>query len=157
VRAICMSVVALALGAPAMPADRPPTQGPAPARVIQGLGLQAMESTPPSSARRAEKEQARPPRLAGASKTTLGKAIEIALLKVPGEALRAEIEREGGKTLIAVTVLARGQLFVVEIDGETGTVLDVEEDDEDGDDDDDDNGAAAKARLSRQRLRELKQ
>jgi len=111
-RAICASAVALALGAHAMPAEKPLT--------------------------RAENEQAPASRVAGASKTTLGKAIEIALLKVPGEALRAAIDLEDRKTVIEVTVFANGQLFEVEIDGETGAVLNVEEGDEDRDEEDDD-------------------
>jgi len=77
-------------------------------------------------------------RRAGVSKTTLARGIEIALLKVPGEALSAEIDVEGGKAVIEVRVFAKGKVFAVEIDGETGRVLKVEPDDDDDDEEDDD-------------------
>lgn len=70
-------------------------------------------------------------RRAGASKTTLARAIAIALRAVPGEALSAEILVEDGEAVIEVTVYTRsGRLLAVEVDGETGRVLEIEEEDD---------------------------
>jgi len=121
---IGMGAMVLALAAPAfLAAESPPggLGGPDPPRLTRRGGF-----TPPR-------------RKAGASKTTLARAIEIALLEVPGEALQAKIELENGKAIVEVTVFAQGRMVEVEIDGETGRVLEVEA--EDGEDDDGPNGA----------------
>jgi uncharacterized membrane protein YkoI len=72
-----------------------------------------------------------PDRRAGASRISLAHAIAIALRAVPGEALRAEIMLEDGEAVIEVDVFARGRMVDVDIDGETGRVLEVEEEEED--------------------------
>lgn len=97
--------VVLALAPLAAPADKP---GPKPRR--------SLERTEPR---------------AGASKTPLARAIAIALREVPGEALEASIELEDGQAVVEVTVYARGRLLDVSIDGETGRVLEVEEEEDD--------------------------
>jgi uncharacterized membrane protein YkoI len=69
-------------------------------------------------------------RRAGASKITLAQAIAIALRAAPGEALSAEILLEDGEAVIEVTVYTRGgRLLAVAIDGESGRVLEIEEED----------------------------
>jgi len=98
-----------------------------------------------------KKEEPLRSRRAGVSKTTLGKGIEIALLKVPGEALSAEIEVEGRKAVIEVRVFAKGKVFAVEIDGETGRVLKVEPDDDDDDEEDDEGEEEGEATKNRRR------
>ena len=104
-RRIWMAAVVLALASAAAPADKP---GHEPRR-----SLETME-----------------PR-AGASKTTLARAIAIALREVPGEALDASIELEDSKAVVEVTVYAGGRLLDVQIDGDTGRVLEVEEEEDD--------------------------
>ena len=99
-----MAVVVLALASAAAPADKP---GHGPRR--------SLEKTEPR---------------AGASKTTLARAIAIALREVPGEALDASIEIEDGKAVVEVTVYAGGRLIDVDIDGDTGRVLDVQEEED---------------------------
>jgi uncharacterized membrane protein YkoI len=99
-----MAAIVLALAPAAAPADK---HGREPRR--------SLEKTEPR---------------AGASKTTLARAITIALREVPGEALDATIELEDGKAVIEVTVYAGGHLLDVEIDGDTGRVLDVEEEED---------------------------
>ena len=71
-----------------------------------------------------------PDRRAGASKTSLARAIAIALRAVPGEALRAEIVLDDGEAVIEVDVFSRGRLVDVDIDGETGRVLEIEEEED---------------------------
>lgn len=103
-RRMWMAAIVLALAPAAAPADK---HGREPRR--------SLEKTEPR---------------AGASKTTLARAITIALREVPGEALDASIELEDGKAVIDVTVYAGGHLLDVEIDGDTGRVLDVEEEED---------------------------
>lgn len=103
-RRLWMAAGVLALASAAAPADKP------------GRGPQrSLEKTEPR---------------AGASKTTLARGIAIALREVPGEALDASIELEDGKAVIEVTVYAGGRLIDVDIDGDTGRVLDVEEEED---------------------------
>ena len=59
----------------------------------------------------------------GASRISLRQAIPIALRAAPGEALIAEIIVDDGAALVEVTVFSRGRMLEVEIDGETGRVL----------------------------------
>lgn len=98
-----------------------------------------------------KKEESLRSRRAGVSKTTLAKGIEIALLKVPGEALSAEIEVEGRKAVIEVRVFAKEKVFAVEVDGETGRVLKVEPDDDDDDEEDDEGEEEGEATKNRRR------
>ncbi|HEX7899045.1 MAG TPA: PepSY domain-containing protein [Planctomycetota bacterium] len=76
--------------------------------------------------------------LLASAKVSLAKGIEIALKKVPGKPVTAEMEVENGKPVIEVKVLADGKVFEVEVDAVSGAVLEVEEDDDEDDDDDDD-------------------
>ena len=105
-RGMCIWAVVLSLAPLAAPAAKP---GPRPPR-------KSLERTEPR---------------AGASKTTLARAIAIALHEVPGEALDASIELEDGQAVVEVTVYARGRLVDVDIDGDTGRVLEVEEEEDD--------------------------
>jgi uncharacterized membrane protein YkoI len=82
-------------------------------------------------------------KLIGASKVTLAKAVEAAILKVPGKATRVHFELKKGKPVAEVIVFKDGKSFEVKLDAVTGSVIKVEEDDDDdddGDDDDDDEG-----------------
>jgi uncharacterized membrane protein YkoI len=63
----------------------------------------------------------------GASRITLRQAISIAQRAAPGEALVAEIVVDDGDALVEVTVFSRGRLLEVEIDGETGRVLAIDD------------------------------
>jgi uncharacterized membrane protein YkoI len=76
--------------------------------------------------------------LIGASKLTLAKAVEAALLKVPGKATKVEFELKKGKPIAEVIVFKDGKTFEVKLDAVTGSVLKVEEEDDDDDDGDDD-------------------
>jgi uncharacterized membrane protein YkoI len=98
------------------------------AAVVLALASAAAPSDKPGHQPRRSLEKMEP--RAGASKTTLARAIVIALREVPGEALDASIELEDGKAVVEVTVYAGGRLLDVEIDGETGRVLDVEEEED---------------------------
>lgn len=73
-----------------------------------------------------------------AAKISLAKAIEIATKRVPGKATDVELEFEDGRAVLEVEVFADGKVFEVEIDAETGQVLEVEEEDDDEGEDDDD-------------------
>lgn len=54
-------------------------------------------------------------------------AIEIALNAVPGEVQESELEREDGATVYEIEILtAEGVEMEVEIDADTGDVLEVE-------------------------------
>ena len=78
--------------------------------------------------------------LVGASKLTIAKALEAAVLKVPGKATRVSFGLKKGKPVAEVMVFKDGKLFEVKLDAVTGSVIKVEEDDDDddGDEDDDD-------------------
>lgn len=60
-------------------------------------------------------------------------AIEIALAEVPGEITETELEREDGKLVYEFEIIAAadGKEMEVEIDAETGAVLEVEAEDDD--------------------------
>ncbi|MEM7730891.1 MAG: PepSY domain-containing protein [Pseudomonadota bacterium] len=60
-------------------------------------------------------------------------AIEIALAQVPGEVQETELEREDGKMVYEVEIIAAadGKEMEVEIDAETGEVLEIEIEDDD--------------------------
>ena len=65
-------------------------------------------------------------------KITLEQAKAIALKRVPGTILDAELEKEHGRIQYAIDVCdAKGILWDVEIDAVTGDVLQAEEDDDD--------------------------
>jgi uncharacterized membrane protein YkoI len=68
---------------------------------------------------------------AAAAKIGLAKGIEIATKRVPGKATDVELEFEDGRLVLEVEVFADGKVFEVEIDAETGQVLEVEEEDDD--------------------------
>ncbi len=57
--------------------------------------------------------------------TPLGELIRKALDRVPGLAVEAEVEREGGRTLAEVKVVGGGKLFEVTLDAGTGKILGV--------------------------------
>ena len=70
---------------------------------------------------------------------SMEKAMEIALLEVPGEVQEVELEKEDGAMVYEVEILtADGEAFEIEIAADTGTILEVEAEDEDDDDEDDD-------------------
>ncbi len=77
-------------------------------------------------------------KLLGASKLSLAKAVEAALLKVPGKATRVSFELKKDKPVAEVMVFKDGKLFEVKLDAVTGSVIKVEEEDDDDDDEDDD-------------------
>jgi len=79
-------------------------------------------------------------RVAAACKLSLSKAIDIALSKVPGQALNATVEFEKGKAKVEVTVFSSGKVYEIDIDATTGAVLEVEQEDDDDDNGDDDDG-----------------
>lgn len=56
-------------------------------------------------------------------------AIEIALKEVPGTVQETELEKEDGKQVYEIEILtADGQEMEVEIDAETGAILEIEAD-----------------------------
>jgi uncharacterized membrane protein YkoI len=59
------------------------------------------------------------------SKVSLQAMIAKALEKVPGAALEAELELEGGKAVAEIDILNDGRIFEVAVDAETGAVLSV--------------------------------
>ena len=79
------------------------------------------------------------------AKISLVDAIQMAEKKTGGVAIEAEIEFEDGKVIMEVVVLEAGKrpkLVEVELNGETGAIIETEEvgdDDDDDEDDDDDN------------------
>ncbi|HXG62401.1 MAG TPA: PepSY domain-containing protein [Planctomycetota bacterium] len=75
---------------------------------------------------------------AAAAKISLAKGIEIATKRVPGQATDVELEFEDGRAVLEVEVFADGKVFEVEIDAQTGQVLEVEEEDDDEGEGDDD-------------------
>lgn len=59
-------------------------------------------------------------------------AIEIALAEVKGEVQETELEREHGNLVYEIEILtSEGREMEVEIDAETGEVLEIEAEDED--------------------------
>lgn len=69
--------------------------------------------------------------IAAKGKITLSQAIATALKQVPGgKAFEAETEREDGKLIFEIELLAGDKAMVVEIDAMTGKVLEVEEEKE---------------------------
>jgi len=79
--------------------------------------------------------------VADATGLTADQAIEIALAEVPGALQEVERERDDGMQLFEVAILtAEGDLTEVEVNAETGEILEVEVEgmDEDCDHDDDD-------------------
>ena len=69
---------------------------------------------------------------------TEAKAEEIALGEVDGIVIGIEAEREGGRLLYEVEIRDGEEIAEVEINAETGEVLEVEYEDEEEDEDDDD-------------------
>lgn len=68
---------------------------------------------------------------ANATGLTEDQIIEIALSEVAGEVTEVEQEREDGQMIYEIEILTDDDVeFTVEIDAETGEVLDVEEEDD---------------------------
>ncbi|MBA3242901.1 MAG: PepSY domain-containing protein [Acidobacteria bacterium] len=66
-------------------------------------------------------------------------SITTAVAAKPGNVLELEAEREKGRTLCEVEILAQdGKTYEVSVDVATNTVVEVEADEDDDDDDDDD-------------------
>jgi hypothetical protein len=58
-------------------------------------------------------------------------SIRTAIAAKPGEVQAVEVEKEGGKTICEVVILAQdGKTYEVEVDVATNTVIEVEEDDD---------------------------
>ena len=67
------------------------------------------------------------------------KAVEIALVEVPGTVQDVELDDEDGVPIYEVEILSTdGQEYEVEIAADTGAVVEVETEDEDDDDDHED-------------------
>ena len=90
------------------------------------LGLAALPASADRANRRGPVARTADPRV-GASRIGLRQAISIAQRAAPGEALVAEIVVDDGDALVEVTVFSRGRLLEVEIDGETGRVLAIDD------------------------------
>mgnify|MGYP001612836171 FL=1 len=67
-------------------------------------------------------------------KITEAKAKEIALNEVNGRVIKVDIEKEGGRVLYDVEVKEGNNIAEVEIDAETGEVIEVEWEDDESDD-----------------------
>lgn len=68
-------------------------------------------------------------------------AIEIALAEIPGAVMETELERDDATLVYEIEIITPdGAEMEIEIDAETGAILEVdaEDDDQDGDDDDGD-------------------
>jgi uncharacterized protein (AIM24 family) len=64
-------------------------------------------------------------------------AVEIALAQVPGEVQETDLEREDGMLVYEIDILtADGVEMEVEINADTGEILDIEAEDDSDDDDD---------------------
>lgn len=60
----------------------------------------------------------------------LARILEIAQRQVPGEVLEVELEREDGRLLYEIEILARnGRVRTVTLEAATGRVVEVEDDD----------------------------
>ena len=133
---IWLSTLALGLAACSAPAEKatPASKG-SKATATSRTDRQAMSGR--ASATRKDRALAAA-KIAGVAPTTLAKAVETALLKLPGGvALAADVEIERGKAVIEVKIACNGKIYEVEIDATTGAVQEVEDDDDDDDDDDD--------------------
>jgi hypothetical protein len=65
-------------------------------------------------------------------------SIRTAIAAKPGEVQAVEVEKENGKTLCEVEILAQdGKTYEVTVDVATNTVIEVEEDDDEKEDGDD--------------------
>lgn len=103
-----------------------------------GVAAQECPDCPRESSSATKKHKASAAsQVAASCKLSLAKAIDIALAKVPGQALNATVELEQGKGKIEVTVFSNGKVFEIDIDATTGAVLEVEQEDDDDDGDDD--------------------
>ena len=66
---------------------------------------------------------------------TEAQAIKIALNEINGRVIEVEVEREDGKVLYSIKIKKDNEIAEVEINAETGQVLEVEWGDEDDEDD----------------------
>jgi len=77
-------------------------------------------------------------------KISAEQARKTALARVDGKIVEEELEKENGRIVYSIEIMnADKKVFDVEVDAETGEIVNVEEedeDDEDGDDEDDDDG-----------------
>ena len=77
--------------------------------------------------------------VADATGLTEEQVIEIALLEVPGEVQEVELEQEEGMSVFEVEILSGdGQEFEIEVNADTGDVLEVSAEDQDDEDEDED-------------------
>lgn len=109
------------------------------------------QDTPPDTTRNqdeddADESPAKQKELARKAKISKKEAKRIALERVPGEIIEVEIEMENGRLQWAIDIRGTdGKLYDVEIDANTGAVLQaIEEDDEDGEEDEDPDGTMSK-------------
>lgn len=80
-------------------------------------------------------------------KVTMAEAKAIALKRISGKVIDAELEREKGRLQYAFDIKdSAGKVWDVEIDAMTGEVLQAKEDSEDDEDTDNDGGVAKKAK-----------
>ncbi|MBH0231411.1 PepSY domain-containing protein [Halobacillus yeomjeoni] len=78
-------------------------------------------------------------KLAEQAKLTEKEAEEIALERVSGEVVESEVEKEDGTIVFEFEIKTDSGVKEVEIDGNSGRVLEVEDEDEEDDDDEDEN------------------
>jgi uncharacterized membrane protein YkoI len=65
-------------------------------------------------------------------------SLSTAVAAKPGNVRAVEVEKEGGKTICEVEILAQdGRTYEVEVDVATNTVVEVEADEDDDEDEDD--------------------
>ncbi len=71
-------------------------------------------------------------------KISAEQARRTALERVGGTIVEEELEKENGKIVYSIEIRdANQKVFDVEVDAETGAIVNVEEEDDDDDDDDD--------------------
>ena len=78
--------------------------------------------------RKSGEENKRMVGMAMAATVTIDQAIKTALENFPGKIIEAELEKEQGKTVWKVEIVtAEQQIMEVQIDAESGSVIDTEE------------------------------
>ncbi len=97
------------------------------AALFIGLGLAAAPTL--AQERRGDHDQAREA-VARRDAIPFAQILDTALRTVPGEVLEVDLERDDGRLLYEVEILARnGRVRTVILDARTGRVLEVEDDD----------------------------
>lgn len=67
--------------------------------------------------------------LQGKSVIDLGKAIDLAIRRVPGDVLKVELENEDGRFVYEVKVLAAdGRVREIKLDAQDGSLIEIEDD-----------------------------